>query len=784
MRLIYIALGWCAGVLLALSDWSLTPSAWLVLALSLAVLLIMMHRVRGYRLLIAAILAFGLGGLRTALNPTTSAVAALNNTGGLTIEGVVVDAPDVRDDRIDFRVDVETVERAGRVELSSGRVLVRAPITSDARYGDRVRVTGQIIAPAEYDTFSYADYLARVGVFSIMRYTSVEVLSSGHGSPIYAALLDLRMQAADRIASSLPEPQAGLLTGILLGLERGISPELGDAFAATGAAHIVAISGFNMVIISGVVMGLLERARVKPSWAALFGILVIAVYTIFVGANAAVVRAALMSSLLAVGTAVKRKTFVPTSLALVALVLSALNPPVLLDVSFQLSFFATLGLALFTDPLAARFDGLLLRLFPEPFARSAGRFLSEPLVVTLAALITTLPLTVMYFSRLSLVVVAVNLLIVPVQAVLLMTGGIATMLAFVLPPVAQLLYWFCMLFLTWSIEVVRTFASLPFAQVDVTLDPRLVFAFLAGLIGWTVMQAAQPDWWLALGRVIRRRSVIFAALFSAFGILALTAAVLLSRPNYRTLDVWFLDVGHSNAVLMQTPGGVHMLVDGGRFPSRLLTAIGDRLPFYDRDIDVLFITQPDVFQFGALPAVLARYNTGIVLQNGQDNLSEAYIELQEALADRQVMPVTAGYTLDVDDGVRVEVLHPQRQPELGEHLGEGSLVLRISYGEISFLLTSQVNVDGQVAILDSPHWPLATVMQMPHHGASRSLDSDFLAAVQPQAVVLQSDRANLLGHPHGDTLAMLGEIPLYRTDQNGVIHFWTDGQQLWVQTQR
>jgi len=779
MRLVYLAFGWTAGILLAANHTGGTTVIsviWLGLALLACVSAWLLWSETSQRIAGVTLVAFALGGLRMSLVPATSDIARYNNMGGLTIEGVVVSEPDVRDTQTQVQVAAETITRAGQTHETQGRVLVRVPRSTAVQLADRVRATGLLIAPAEFDTFSYADFLARSGVFSIMRNASLEVLES---DPVRTGLVSLKAQAGHHIARSLPEPQAALLTGILLGNESGIAPELDEAFSRVGASHIIAISGFNMVILSGAIMGLLRRLRLSDRKAAVIGIVVIAVYTLFVGANAAVVRAAIMSSLLIIGTAIKRKTYVPASLAFVACVMSLIHPLVLWDISFQLSFFATLGLALYADPLARYFDALLVRLFPRSFARSVSGFLSEPLIVTLAVQITTLPIIALYFSRLSLVSILTNLLIVPVQAAVLILGIVATLTAFMMPGVAQILYWYDLILLTWTTEVVRTLARLPFADVEFQVDPRLITIYFVLLIGVALMHATQPAWALRVGRFLRQRTVVSTTAFAGIATFFLIGAVYFSRPDGK-LHLWLLDMGHSNAALIQTPGGAHILVDGGRFPSRLLTALGDRLPFNDREIDVLAITQPDENEYGALSAVLNRYDVGVVVTNGQPNLSPAYISLQEQLADHEQVVATAGYTLTMDDGVALEVLHPHEQPTISDGLDDSALVLRVRYGNLSFLLTGDLSEAGQEALLNAGQWPLATVFQVPRHGSIRSLNAAFLAAVQPQVALLQLDPANLRGDPNPDILALLGDIPLFRTDEHGTIHLWTDGETLWI----
>lgn len=783
MRIVYIAFGWAGGILLAANfDASLVP-LWIgLLLLALIAALISRHNPAA-RTTCLVLAAFSLAALRFALVPTTSAVAVYNNRGSVEILGVVIAEPDIRDTRTQIQVRAETISIEGQNHATDGIVLVSAPRYIEVAYGDRVSLRGELSAPAEFDTFSYADYLARSGIYSIMNFAQVRVREGGYGDPVFAALLQAKHAAQMAIARYLPEPQAGLLTGILLGNERGISPELDDAFRVVGASHVIAISGFNMVILSQVVMGILDKIGIRKRPAAVIGIAAIAIYTVFVGANAAVVRAAVMSSLLVIAPLFKRKTYVPASLAFIVILMSAFNPMVLWDLSFQLSFFAVLGLSLFADPLSKRFDALLYRLFPRGFAKSVSTVLTEPLIVTIAVQITVLPLIALYFSRVSLLNLPVNLLIVPVQSYLLLLGVLAMLTAFIVPPLAQILFWFTMLLLSWTIEVVRLFAQIPFAEVEFYVDPRLIALLLISIIGGGVLHATQPAWLLRMGRFARSRAVVLATVFSGLGLILLMLSVFLSRPDGK-LHIWMLDVGHTNAILLQTPSGAHILIDGGTYPSRLLTALGDHLPFNDREIEMLILTAPDANLYSAIPAVLNRYDAGVVLINGQERLSAGFEALQTSLAEKRVVPVRAGYQISLDDGVQIEVLHPQTTPGEDAAVDDQMMVLRVSYGDFSALFTSELTFVGQEALLAAGQWPQAVVLQVPAHGAEGELSTAFLEAAQPQVALIQSDRANRSGDPDSAILTLLEGIPLFRTDIAGEIHLWTNGTTIWVHQNR
>jgi len=778
VRLILVSLAWVLGISLARLSFQFDLSIWLV-CIAVTIGTAVKSRHRRHRWLVFAAVAFTLGVARQSIMPQFSDMAQYNgNTGTMT--GIVISEPDVRDDRIQLRVEAESIFVQRKHQKTSGQVLVETFVTADVSYGDRIRATGFLSAPATWDTFSYADYLGRQGVFTMMPYASIEVIESGYGSPFYSAVLNLKQVVQDHMAQALPEPQAGLLIGILLGNERGISPELAEDFNRAGAAHIVAISGFNMVIVSAMMMRVFEGIfGYRSLLATLSGIAIIAVYTILVGASPSIVRAALMSGLLVIGRQLNRNTYVPTSLAFATLVISIIDPNALLDVGFQLSFFAVLGIGLFADPLSHRFRVWLEARFSLPMVKGLHTFLNEPLIVSIAAQAATLPLVVFYFGRLSLVALPVNLLIVPIQSLILMAALTAAAIYPLLQPIGTVIYWAAMVFLSWTIAIVRGFAQLDFAALALNMDGRLIQAFYLLMTGGAIISASRPPLWTRLASLIRRQAVIVATLLSAFVVFILMLAMRFSYPDGR-LHIWLLDVGHSNAVLLQTPSGSQMLVDGGRFPSRLLTAIGDRIPFYDRDIEILAITHPDEYDTAAISAVLDRYAVGVALLNGQPNVTETFQEIERRLAPSKTIAVRAGYMIELDDGVLIEILHPQSRPSIADRLNDQVMVLRVSYGEVSILLTSDLSRRGQRLMLANHIHPLANIMQVPQHGAMNALDTEFLQLVQPQIALLQSDATNRRGDPDPDTLALLGEMPIFRTDESGGIHLSSDGLEVQI----
>ncbi len=789
MTLIYLTLAWCAGIVLVRLSSGLSPLVALLGALAGVGLAIAQRRNRTWRVAWLCLAAAALGTLRmmaASAPPGPASLASYNGRGWRTFEGIIVAEPDVRDTHVNLRVAVNRMNHYQETAAIHGTALIQAPRYGDYAYGDRILFGGEPLTPPEFDDFSYRDYLARQGVYSLVYNAEVNILSHDNGSRFTGALLALNRRGRDLIADILPEPQASLLTGILLGVETGISPDVRDAFNATGTSHVIAISGFNMTILAALLSRMLTLIMPRRRRLAfLISATAIGVYTLFVGSDPSVVRAAIMSILLIAAPLFRRKTYTPASLALAALLMSLDDPFVLWDVGFQLSFASVLGLALFVSPLDRLLQRGLNRFLSQERAERLAQLLGEPVVVTLAAQIATLPLIGFYFGRFSTLSLLVNFLILPVQPLILFLGGAATLTGLLAAGLAVPLYWATWVFLAWTTGVVRFFATLPGASLPLQIDGGMALVFYGGMLLVTVLQGTQPNWPARLKNAlsVRRTAVL------VLGAGAITAALLwiaaLNLPDGR-LHVFFLDMGHSNAVLIRTPGGSTVLVDGGQYPTRLLTALGDHLPFWERDLALLVLTQPKPAQVTALPAVLERYRVAQILTNGQQPASETVLALYQTAADQHI-PVQAvihGYTAEISDGVRLEVLYPFEPPAPDSKPEEAGLVLRLTYGEASFLLTPDLDPSVEQALLHRGIALHGTVLELASHGSGRVSGEPFLTAVSPQVAVVQVEPGNRSGLPAPEVVDRLGAVPLFRTDTMSEIAITTDGRTLWIDTAR
>lgn len=324
--------------------------------------------------------------------------------------------------------------------------------------GERLSLRGNLTAPPEVEGFDYPAYLARSGVFSYMLYPQARSLGASEAGPFARVIAEVRQRAREALRSSVPEPEAALAVGVVVGDRTSIPAGLQEAFARTGTVHVLAISGQNIALIVGfvwLVYTRMGRARRMPFWLVLLLLVLLAAYTVFTGATASVVRAAIMGGVLLAAPLVRRRYDPTAALAASAVLLTAVNPNALGDGGFLLSFGAMLGIILVSP-------WLLILL---SFLRVPG-LLGATFAAGLGAQAVTLPLSALLTGRISLIgplaTLSIDWALLP-----LMMAGICTVLLYQLTPflghAGGLIVW---LLGSWMVACVNAWSGIPWAAID------------------------------------------------------------------------------------------------------------------------------------------------------------------------------------------------------------------------------------------------------------------------------------------------------------------------------
>ena len=257
-------------------------------------------------------------------------------------------------------------------------------------------------------------------------------------------------------------------------------------------------------------------------------------------------------------------------------------------------------------------------------------------------------------------------------------------------------------------------------------------------------------------------------------------AALRGLPDGR-LHVWFLDVGQGDAILIQTPRGEQILVDGGPSPSALAAELGAVMPFWDRSLDLVVLTHPDSDHAAGLIPLFARYSVAAALDALADGDPSAAAWI-DATANTPRQRATRGAQIKAD-GALLTVLNPPAIPT-GETGNDDSVVLRLEYGATSLLLAGDAEADAEHEMLASGARLRADVLKVGHHGSNAGTSPGFLAAVQPRLAVISVGADNRFGHPAPEVVARLQGARVLRTDQRGRIELVSDGTNWKVSCER
>jgi competence protein ComEC len=749
----------------------------LILALALPKSLLLTHRLQALtgaqRRMPRALLVivFLLGGWRLAATKpdiTPECTAYYNDRGAVQLVGIVVDAPDPRDNGTNLTIAVESLRplEAAATQVRpldvAGKVLVQVPPGEDWRYGDRLQITGELQTPYEGADFSYQDYLARKGIYSLMSYAGVTRLSSGEGNPVRAALYHLREMGLSTLQQLFPAPESDLLAGILLGLDQGLSPQLEEAFQRTGTTHIIAISGFNIAILAGLFTGIATRLLGRR-WGALTALAAISGYTVLVGADAAVVRAALMGGLGVFGGMFGRRQNGLNSLGMAALGMMLVNPNIPWDVGFQLSVAATLGLVLYAQPLEERALAWLSGRMPEESAQRLIGPISEFFLFTIVAQMMTLPVMAYHFGGVSWLALVANPLILPVQSLVMILGGLALLMGLLIPGLGAALAVLAKPFVTYTIRVVTLLASGPGGEWTLPAFHPLWLALFYGLL-----------FFLTLTPRSFQKSAARKIFSPQLGLLALTGLVVLTWSQALgapdgLLHLTLLDA--QGTVLIQSPSGSTILIGGGDRPSTLNQALGEMLPAGAGGLDALIVGSAARDDLNALTGSPAAQSADLALWGIDPETSQTAATVYTALeaAGASIRPLVAGQRLDLDKQVHLEVLW----------VGERGAVLWLSWADFSALLpTGKVEAHW----LDVPGAP--DVVLLPDGLKAEDLPLSLIDAWQPALVLFPLAESELPLHGAHPLSEALAGFPLADTLAHGRVRVKTDGRQLWVSGER
>lgn len=685
------------------------------------------------------------------------------------------------------------------VEISSGpargvRLLARvgrgARWPAGADPGAEVALRGRVRAPPHSRPgrdFDYVAWLRRQGIAAELGLTEVRPTGRRRGG-LAGALDAMRARAERAMTAGVGEREAALVRGMVLGQDERIDEPTRDDWRASGLAHLLAVSGQNVMLLGALAFPLLTLAGLRSHGRTAAMIALIAIYVPLAGAGPSIQRAGVMGAAGLVALSVGRPASRWYALLLAAATTLALNPLAAGDPGWQLSFAAVAGILLLAGPIARPLSAL-------------PRLLALGVAITFAATLATAPLLAFHFGAVPAWSLAANVAALPAVAPVMWIGMLQAALAQLEPfsgplagiaaSAAETLGAGSGALAAYLNGVARRFAEAPGALLELPLDtPAKLAAVYAALAGAVVgvcalARRAEPaarERTAAWRRVPRGTRLAAVALVAAAAALALQTLLAPPAPP-SAVTVSFLDVGQGDATLVQHPDGAAILFDGGPPEgrvARLLRAAGVRR------LSAVVATHQSRDHQGGLREVIERFPVELLLDGGDGTRDPDYLAVRAAADRRGVrrVPATAGLALRAG-GLHLRVLSPRPRPPgpPPDDPNDRAVVAVVSAGTFDLFLSADAESPSLVPLA----LPDVEAMKVPHHGSADPGLGDVLRRLRPQVAAIEVGAENTYGHPHPQTLAALeAAVPhVYRTDRHGTVTLTVDGRgRLRVRTER
>ncbi|HHV72099.1 MAG TPA: DNA internalization-related competence protein ComEC/Rec2 [Clostridia bacterium] len=713
--------------------------------------------------LIITFIALGAFRMGVVITDPGQLTAFVDKADKVNITATVISPPQPRERGCSFYCRVNSAF-IGNTELKLSEktvVFVNYRSSDFLTSGQRVLIEGTIDKPEgreNFGGFSYQNYLLAKGIHTVVYADKIVIFPNKSGKFNFLTLMhQIKNKLATIIFSSLGEQEGGLLACLLLGDKTHLAEQIRLDYLNSGLSHVLAVSGLHV----GVLAVFLDKIKDRFSLNRIIGSIIVAltviVYCLIVNTTSAL-RAGIMFVLLILARTNYRSYDLITSLFAAALIILLIWPGAILEVGFQLSFGATLG-------LAAVYSCLVEKL------QADTSLLKQSLSLSIGATLGTLPIIGYHFYQLPLISLLANIVVVPLVGLTVILGWIAVFIGLLIPGAGKFVFFVLKPFLEGMQILPRFFASRPLLLYLFRLPIWFIFFYYLFLIYPKILFQG-----LDYIRKNRKKTIILIIFVFVFIGISYNYAV-------QKLTVTFLAIGNGDCCYLTLPGGKNMLVDAGsevKFINGETRQDSDVLITYlkqrgVRKINYLILSHPHLDHYGSLSELAANFKLEHIFISADPDWNEILKGL-----DSKIHIVQQGTSMNLGNQIRGYFLHPPDRlvVNTGSDSNNNSLVFRLDYRNFSLLFTGDIEAEAERML--PGEYLQSTVLKVPHHGSATSTSEFLIEKVKPKYAVVSSDDKHF--DLNAEKRLQDSGALILATYKHGAVRFITDGQKVKIIT--
>ena len=761
----------------------------LSLGISLVLLFVLIRKKRAKNLFIflLCMVMFLLGAIRYNVSDyiESKEIYKLVGRDDIEITAEIVEKTKINENSISFTAYIILVKDGASTHNTNEKVRFSTYIEDKEKIddyfipeiGDVVTVKGKIVLPnASMNTggFDYANYLKSEDIFFQATYKNESIEKIGYKEhPVLLRWNNFRERCISFFDEVFPEDESAVLKAYITGDKSTISDEVAGNFSRSGLSHILAVSGLHVSVFISLIVSVLKFLKTSKRKEMAISAAAAMFFVFFTGASVSALRAGVLSMFAFIAKLIYRKSDPITTLSFAAALFCLVNPHVIYDASFMLSFSATAGILIFYETISKALSKIYSKASTKPKLYKVLREFFNSIAVGISAQIFVLPCLIYLFNGFSLTSIIATVIISPILTPLLAGGLLFICVSFINKTVALPIGGFIFILTKVMIFVAEKFASFTLSKVifgEITFILLLLYALFIAVIIFAIKKYRKA--YIA--------SIISFTLFFTFNV----CCVYYTRDIAR---ITFINVGQGDCTLIKAPGNCDILIDAGGYSESESTGKYIITPYLIKsgvtDVEYVIISHMHsdhiIGLLGIMDEIIVKK---LIIPYGQINTEDAEAIIRKAKEkDVEILYFTRGDKLKITDDMKITALSPDsRQGMYAEDHNDFGTVVRFDYGETSFLFTGDITSDVEKYLVENYREELeADVLKVSHHGSKNSSCEEFLNSVKAKYAYIPVGN-NYYGHPAPETLERLKNsgIKVFRADIENDVTFYFNNTEI------